>query len=112
MAGQTEVLAAFQRALEERMSRSRAVMSQLAQEMTAWMRSNARSADNDDVALRELEAVTAFSNETLAIIARSGGAPDYVRLLELGQTGKYAIVRPCIEHFSGRIYRALQDVWA
>ena len=105
-------MANFQQAYERRMRRSQMILSSYAQEMGNWMRDNARWTDRTGNARNSLEAVTEFTDDTIKVIAKGGGPPSYVKWLELARAGKYAIVRPCLEHFAGRMYRDLRDVWS
>jgi hypothetical protein len=112
MAGQDQVAAAFQAAHDRRMAASRALLNSYAQEMGNWMSANARWVDRTANARNSLEGITEFTDDTLKVIAKGGGPPDYVEYLETAMAGKYAIIRPCLEHFAGLIIRDLKAIWS
>jgi len=112
MAGQDRVAAAFLAEHERRMGASRALLSSYAQEMGNWMRANARWVDRTANARNSLEGITEFTDDTLKVIAKGGGPPDYVKWLETARAGKYAIIRPCIMAFASRILRDLKTIWS
>jgi len=111
MAGQEAVKAAFMAEHNRRLEASKAVMNAYALEMGNWMRQNAQWTDRTANARNSLEALTEFGDTVLRIVAKGGGPPDYVEYLELSHAGKYAVIRPCIEQFSGRIYKDLRQIW-
>jgi len=112
VAGQEAVVAAFLSEHNRRMAASQALLKSYAAEIGNHMRSNASWEDRTSNARDSLEALTEFTDDVLEIIAKGGGPPDYVQYLELSHAGKYAIVRPTMEVYSGRIYQDLVRIWS
>ena len=112
MAEAEAVIGAFQREHEARMKKSQAAMDYWAGEIQNYMRENARWTDRTSNARNSLSAATEFTADTLTLIASGGGPPDYVVFLELAMAGKYAIVRPTMELYAGKIYQDLVRIWS
>jgi len=111
MAGQGDVMSNMRRAHDQRVRASRALLRSYAAEIGNWMRANARWTDRTGNARNSLEGITDFSEDALRLFLKGGGPPDYMVFLELAHAGRYAIVRPALEQFSGRIYQDLVRIW-
>lgn len=112
MAGAEALIAAFQREHEARMKKSQAAMNYWASEIQNAMRADASWIDRTANARNSLSAATEFTADTLTLIARGGGPPDYMVFLELAMAGKYAIIRPTLELYAGKIHQDLARIWS
>ncbi len=111
MAGQAAVAMAFRTEHERRVTKSKVLLTWYAQDIGNHMRKNARWVDRTGNARASLRAVTQFTSDMLGVVLVGGGPPDYVKYLELAMAGKYAIIRPTLEAYAGRIYRDLVGIW-
>lgn len=111
MAGQDAVAAAFLAEHERRVAESEGLLIDYAQKIGEYMRKNAPWKDQSANARNSLRATTVFARDLLGLILAGGGPPDYVKYLELANAGKYAIIRPTLEAYSGRIYKDLVEIW-
>lgn len=111
MAGAEAVIGAFQREHEARMEKSRQAMNYWASEIQNAMRANASWTDRTSNARNSLSATTEFTADTLTLIARGGGPPSYMVYLELAMAGRYAIIRPTLELYAGKVYQDLARIW-
>ncbi len=112
MAGQEQVAAAFRSEHQRRLAATRELFKSYEAEIGNWMRANARWQDRTGNARNSLRAVSQFGDDVFRLVAQGGGPPDYVQFLELAMAGRYAIVRPALEHFAGLLYRDLVRVWS
>jgi hypothetical protein len=103
MAGQEAVIAAFRNEHQRRLQVTRDLFQSYAAEAGNWMRANAKWIDRTGNARNSLEGIEEFTDEVFRLILKGGGPPDYVQFLELSRGGKYAVVRPALEHFAGLI---------
>ena len=111
MAGQEDLQRAFQSEHDRRYIASVVLAESYAAEMGNWMRENARWIDRTGNARNSLRGFSMADEDSITIIVAGGGPPDYVKSLELRQAGKYAILRPCLEQYSGRIFQDLATIW-
>jgi hypothetical protein len=111
MAGAEAMINAFQRAHEARMEKSRNALIAWAAEIANTMKQNARWTDRTSNARNSLTATTEFTSDVLKLIAQGGGPPDYVVFLELAMAGRYAIIRPTLELYAGKIHQDLCRIW-
>ena len=112
MPGASEVATRFKNEHQRRVRASEALFRSYAAEIGNVLRSGAPWIDRTGNARNSLEAVTEFAEEAMVLVARGGGPPDYVRWLETAMAGRYAILRPTMELYAGRIYQDLVRIWS
>ena len=110
MAGEDEVITALGQEHRRRVENMKTLLTSYAAEIGNWMRANAKWEDRTGNARASLGGVTAFSDDMLMLILQ-GGPPSYVKFLELAMAGKYAVIRPALEHFAGPLFRDLKRAW-